>query len=397
MYTLVPNRPHVRLPELRGLDRATAVAPSVCHYTPSTDPSGMGMHILDLVATGVEDGDVTVMGRDVVGGLRLLDHARALGATTLTLPSPRHPGFGELLITFLRKRRPDVFHCHVGIGWEDWGGLEAARLAGVPVVVQTQHLPFLLSHPRKRQGLLRSLAAADRIIAVSDGVRRTYEVVGVPTRCLVTIANGVRARRFYLGRDAARAALALNPDQPVVMTVGRLTHIKAQDLLVEATLGLARFADVAVVIVGEGPWYSRLKAQATTLGVDGSVHLIGHRPDARALLDAADVFVLPSRCEGMPLAAIEAMEAGLPVVATQVIGTDEVVVDGVTGTLVPSGDPRALGQAIGDLLADPARRLAYGAAGRRRYLKCFTAERMVDRTRAVYDALLPVTESALVR
>jgi glycosyltransferase involved in cell wall biosynthesis len=105
------------------------------------------------------------------------------------------------------------------------------------------------------------------------------------------------------------------------------------------------------------------------------------------LLDAADVFVLPSRQEGLPLAALEAMDAGLPVVGTEVIGTAEVVVDGETGTLVP---PRAaaLGDALAELLADPQLRARYGEAGRRRYLAEFTAKRMAAETFAVYEDVL---------
>ena len=119
----------------------------------------------------------------------------------------------------------------------------------------------------------------------------------------------------------------------------------------------------------------------------------GHRPDARAVLDAADVFVLPSRHEGMPLAVLEAMEAGLPVVGTRVIGSEEVVVDGVTGTLVRYGDPGALGGALARLLADPGLRRRQGEAGRSRYLAGFTRERMARDTAAVYESVLATAGS----
>jgi glycosyltransferase involved in cell wall biosynthesis len=119
--------------------------------------------------------------------------------------------------------------------------------------------------------------------------------------------------------------------------------------------------------------------------VGDRVHLPGHRADARALLDAADVFVLPSRHEGMPLALLEAMDAGLPVVATRVPGCTEVVVDGVTGLLVPPGNPPALAAAIARLLADPALRRRMGRAGRLRYLESFTSACMAARTAAVYE------------
>lgn len=355
----------------------------------------MGTHLLELVAAAVRHADVSVMCRPTVGGRRVLEGAAALGAATLPLPGPREISFRDVVRRFLLATAPDVFHCHVGIGWESWGGVEAARLAGVPVVVQTQHLPFLLSHPGKRGALLRSVGGVDRVIAVSDGVRRTYEAIGVPLARLVTVPNGVPERGTGLGRRVARADLGLRADQPVVMTVGRLTKMKGQRYLIDATPHLvSRVPGVAVVVVGEGPLRMGLESRAAEMGVNGSVHFLGHRTDARFLLDAADVFVLPSRHEGMPLAAIEAMEAGLPVVATHVIGSREVVADGETGILVPPEDSAALGAAIAGLLAGPGVRAAYGAAGRRRYLDRFTAERMAARTEAVYARLLASTDAA---
>ncbi len=113
------------------------------------------------------------------------------------------------------------------------------------------------------------------------------------------------------------------------------------------------------------------------------------------LLDAADVFVLPSRHEGMPLALLEAMDAVLPVVATRVIGSEEVVVDGETGFLVPSEDSAAIAAAVGCLLGDCEMRLRFGAAGRRRFRDHFTFDRMAAATAAVYERVLTDVRSAV--
>jgi glycosyltransferase involved in cell wall biosynthesis len=137
-----------------------------------------------------------------------------------------------------------------------------------------------------------------------------------------------------------------------------------------------QFPRLAVVIVGSAYLAENLARQGADLGVAKLLHLPGHRTDARMLLDAADAFVLPSRQEGMPLAALEAMDAGLPVVATDVIGTAEVVVQGRTGTLVPPQDPSALAEALAELLADPDLRQRYAQAGQRRYVERFTDRRM---------------------
>jgi glycosyltransferase involved in cell wall biosynthesis len=375
----------------RTPDVPTGDLGAVCYYTPSVEPSGMGAHMLELIAGVLADGEakVVLLCRPTEGGRRLLDEAHDLGAVAEPLPGPRDDTFADVVLDALGQWQPEVFHSHVGIGWESYGAPDLARKAGVPLILQTQHLPCLLSHPGKRRRLVEVLAGFDRVLAVSQGVADTYRALGVPVENIVTVENGIAPSRRALDRRAARAALGLTPQQPVILTVGRLTHMKAQHLLIEATRDVvARFADAAVVLIGEGPLRAALAAQAAATRVAGSVRLVGHRTDARALLAAADVFVLCSRYEGMPLAVLEAMEAGLPVVATRAIGNDEVVEHGVTGTLVPAGDASELGAAITALLADPRRRASYGKAGRQRYLQHFTADRMVARTRAQYQELL---------
>ena len=362
---------------------------SICLYTPSVDPSGMGSHMLDLAAEYLPGADVSVLCWDTVSGRRVLDRAAAAGARAHALPHPRDPAFADDVVGFLTRHPADVFHVHVGSGREDFDGARAARRAGVPAVVQTQHQPWLFRAPRKLVRFAHAISAVDRLITVSWGEQRTYERIGVPPERLVTVQNGIVPRGPGPGRAAARAELGLRPDQLVVMNVGRLMRQKGHDVLVEALPGLvASFPQLAVVVIGSGTLAGPLTARAADLGVAGHLLLAGHRTDARMLLDAADVFVLPSRQEGLPLAALEAMDVGLPVVGTDVIGTSEVVVDGETGRLVPSQDVAALCGALAGLLADPALRARYGAAGRRRYLAQFTAKRMAAETFAVYEDVL---------
>ncbi|SNR60105.1 glycosyltransferase family 4 protein [Blastococcus mobilis] len=361
---------------------------SICLYTPSADPSGMGAHMLDLAAEFRSQADVSVLCWGTPSGRRVLERAAALGVATCALPPPRDPAFAHAIVEFLTAHPADVFHIHVGSGRENFDGARAARRAGVPAVVQTQHQPWLLN-PRKKAAFFRAIAPVDRLIAVSEGVRLTHERIGVPAERLVTVPNGIVPRGRGPGRLAARAALGLEPDHLVVMNVGRLMVQKGQCYLVAAMPDLAaRFARLAVVIVGGGYLADDLARQAADLGVAACLHLPGHRTDARMLLDAADVFALPSRQEGMPLAALEAMDAGLPVVATDVIGTAEVVISGVTGTLVSPEDPPALAEAVAELLADPDLRQRYARAGRHRYVAHFTARRMAEDTLRVYEDVL---------
>lgn len=362
---------------------------SIALYTPSADPSGMGVHMLELVAEFVRTQDVSLLAWTTGPGERLLVRASALGARAVPLPHPRAAGFADAIRAHLVAHPTDVFHVHVGTGRENFDGARAARAARVPAVVQTQHYPWLMGSTKHQVPFFRSLAAVDHLLAVSEAQRRTYEQIGVPAADLTTVANGIAARGPGMGRAGARASLGLGATQPVVLTVGRLNVMKGHTHLVDAVPELARrFPDVAVVVLGAGHLHDQLRRQAVELGVEDVVHLPGHRSDARLLLDAADVFVLPSLHEGMPLALLEAMDARLPVVATRVIGSEEVVADGETGLLVRPRDAAALAGAIGRLLADPQLRDQFAAAGQARFTSHFTSTRMAEQTLAAYDRVL---------
>ena len=345
--------------------------------------------MLDLVAEYVPEVAVSLMCWPTEPGKRLLARAAALGATTLALPHPRDPAFRRVIVEFLHGHRADVFHLHVGTGRENFDGARAARAAGVPAVVQTQHLPWMLRSRGKRPPFFRGLREVDHLIAVSNALGQSYERIGVPAGHISTVPNGVGSRGLGHGRLSTRRSLGLAPDELVVMSVGRLVTMKGHRDLVDATPALLdRFPGLSVLVVGDGHLHAQLSKQAAALGVTDRVRLLGHRRDARQLLDAADVFALPSLHEGMPLAALEAMEASLPVVATRVTGSAEVVVDGETGLLVPAQDPPALSEALSVLLDDPGLRARLGAAGRRRYLAGFTRRRMAAGTLAVYSRVL---------
>jgi len=369
--------------------RSPAADRPVCLYTPSADPSGMGAHMVDLAAEYALGREVSVLAWDTAPGRALLERAEAAGARPVALPHPRSAGFADAVGAHLRRSPAEVFHVHVGTGREDFDGARAARAAGVPAVLQTQHYPWLMGSPKHLVPFFHAIEPVDHLITVSQGQRRTYEKVGVAASRMTTVPNGIRPRPYGAGRAAARAALELDPDQPVVLTVGRLNVMKGHTHLLDAVPGLLRrFPDLAVVIIGKGHLEEQLRAQAAALGVSSAVRLVGHRSDARALLDAADVFVLPSRSEGMPLALLEAMDAGLPVVATRVIGSEEVVDEGRTGLLVRPRDAGALEGALGRLLGDPALRSAFARAGHARFEEQFTSARMATQTLGVYEQVL---------
>jgi glycosyltransferase involved in cell wall biosynthesis len=181
----------------------------------------------------------------------------------------------------------------------------------------------------------------------------------------------------------------------VVLAVGHLSEVKGYPVFLEAAARLApRLGDVAFVALGgetTTPGYRAvLEARAAALGVAARVHFLGWRSDVARVMGAADVVVLPSLAEGLPLAVLEAMACGRPVVASAVGGVPEAVVDGRTGLLVPPGDAGALAEAIQRVLEDPAAGRRMGAEGRRRLEAHFSLDRVLGEVHALYDDVLRV-------
>ena len=174
----------------------------------------------------------------------------------------------------------------------------------------------------------------------------------------------------------------------MIGNVAALTGHKDHATLVEA-LALVRplVPEVRLVIAGEGELRPALEAQVRARGLGDRVVFAGFRRDLDRLLPAFSVFCLSSRLEGLGTSLLDAMAFGVPVVATAAGGIPEAVEDGVTGRLAPPRDPGALAGALADVLGDEARRRAFGAAGRRRFLERFTAEHMVAQTLAVLEEL----------
>jgi glycosyltransferase involved in cell wall biosynthesis len=288
----------------------------------------------------------------------------------------------------LRREEPAVFHAHLTWPLAAMYPLAAAVLARVPAVVATFHLfPPGALH---RRSLLQQRLLGVRVgrgIAVSQAIgEQVREVLGWPADKVEVIPNGVAADRFREVRDPElRRALAAGADDVVFLTVARLDPQKGLDVLLRAA---GSVAGARFVIAGEGPERSTLEALAADLGLGEQVVFLGHRVDVPALLAASDGFVLPSRFEGTPIALLEAMAAGKPVVASAIPGTDELVVDGATGLLTPPGDPDRLAAALSRLVADRDLRARLGGAARDRVDTNFSAAECAERVYAVYEELL---------
>ncbi len=366
----------------------------VCFFTDSLEPSGVGVHLLNLMRwLDPTRYQVSLVCPETEGGRRLMARAARLGADTypLTVRARHDQAPVDKLAEILQRERVDVFHGQVGISWEGMLGLRTAYQAGVRVRVVTEHLPYLLTHPGQVAEHRETTRLADRVITVSEGSRRTFLGQGYPPGQFICIHNGIELpapRPPEEGREVRRA-LGVAPGAPLLLTVARMTSQKGHDVLLAAAPAiLARFPQARFAWVGEGPECGPLCTRARELGLSEAIGFLGHRDDVPALMAAADLFVLPSRFEGHPLAVLEALATGLPVVGTRVCGMEEAVVAGETGTLVEADRPEELAAAILDLLAQPERRERMGQAGRRLVAERFSARGMARATMALYEHLL---------
>jgi glycosyltransferase involved in cell wall biosynthesis len=291
------------------------------------------------------------------------------------------------LYSLLRNERVDVVHAHK-FGSNVWGTL-LGRLAGVPVVIGHEHGSAL---PREslRRFLERNLIVrgADALVAVSPAVRRDLiEAERVDPSKVVLVPSGIPARPLGSER-ALRDELGIQPADPVVGAVGGLRPEKGLDVLVEAAAALARrHPRLKVLIAGEGPERGRLQAKIEGLELQETVIMLGIRSDVPDVLAALDVAVLSSDYEGSPLALMEYMAAGKPVVASNVGGVPDMIEHEVSGLLVPPRDPPRLAAAIHRLLRDEQGAAEMGGRGRVRQRQEFDIEVMVRTVERLYEDL----------
>src|SRR5688572_19672148 len=320
---------------------------------------------------------------------------QAAGVRTIDLRARRRSDPAALwrLGQLLRRGQFDIVHTHsfrTELGSVLWGRLP--KLA--PIVVRTVH-NVEEYHVSPRYATLSRLSARglDRIVAISDAVAEFLRHdAALPEEKVVRIYYGIDPSPFQPDLPPPSRRPEGDPlRRPTIGVVARLAPQKGHRVLFDALPAVrAAIPEVYARLVGheELSKAAELHAYAVERGVDDLVWFEGFRSDIAQVMADLDVFVLPSLWEGFGLVLLEAMAAGRPVVASAVGPIPEIVVDGVTGLLVPPGDPAALAEGIIRLLRDPDLAAAFGRAGRARVERELRVDTMVARTESLYDELL---------
>jgi glycosyltransferase involved in cell wall biosynthesis len=294
------------------------------------------------------------------------------------------------LVRAFRVDRPDVVHTH-NSGIHHYA-VVAARLAGIPVVVNTRHSPFTSEHTKRERHYSWALKWTDRVIFVSEKTRdQVARSLGSRRLRSCVILNGIPTRDFR-GRNRLPGAGATGI---IFGTVGRLVPVKAHDVLIEAFAEIIRdFPQVRLRIAGGGPLMLELQRQISERGLSPQISIEGPTLEPQRFYREIDVFVLPSRSEGLPLALLEAMASGLPIIATRVGGIPEIVRSDV-GWLCQPDDPHALAGAMKEA-AGSSDLAGRGAAAARLALDRFDIDGMCEQYLDLFSQLLARGESVQV-
>jgi glycosyltransferase involved in cell wall biosynthesis len=333
--------------------------------------------------------------------LALLQPELSADIVVLPLALDSHRQFGLMweLSSFLRRERVDVLHSH---GFRpSLLASPVGRWASVPVTCETPHVREYWRKGWKANYTVDRVASrlVDRYIAVSEANKKyLVDEKKLSARKVTVIRNGCDITRFAAVPAAGlkhRAGFA--ESDPVLVVAARLEPQKGHSVLLRAMAVLkAEFPSLRLVMLGDGSLREQLQNEARELGIESSILMPGHSPDVRQWMSVADVCVLPSFAEGLPLFAIECLAMQRPMVASAVDGTPEIVVDGETGLTVPPGDVVALVKAIAELLRNPARAAQLAANGAKWVRERFTLERQIRETEELYEELWQAKTGKLI-
>ncbi len=330
------------------------------------------------------------------GIIPLIDRVKGLGITTLSVPFIA--GFGDLsgmkaFIKKLRKLHPAVFHAHLVWNLRCSFGIMCAYLAGAKAIVATQHAYQELRphrfHRIYKRVIFQNLISmfVDRYIAVSYKQAEHLKKAVICRNKVKVVQNCVNVKDFCDRTDSVllKSILKNNEEKPIVLTVARLDELKGHRYLIEAA---TMVPEAIFLFAGDGTERTNLENQARELNIAERVVFLGQRNDIPELLNACDLFVLPSLLEGLPLSILEAMAASKPVIASDIEGVNEIIINGQNGFLVPPANASALAEKINLVLSDKPLAKRISASGRECVARKFSAEKMVAGVTKIYEEIL---------
>ena len=303
-----------------------------------------------------------------------------------TIDRPLSPQCARALVGAFRRHRIDVAHSHefsmaVYGAWASWR-------TGLPHVITMHGIRYYNEKLRRRLAMRAAVAVSDQVVAVSEPLAAAIRSdLGIPESQVMVLANGVRYTEPEV--ITLRDELHLSSDDRLIVAVGNLYRVKGHAHAIEALARLTdRYPSLHLAISGRGDLEGELRARARQHGLADRLHLLGLRSDVPSILAAADLFVMPSLSEGLPLSLLEAMFAGCPIVATDVGQVRVALANGAAGILVDPGSSATLAAGIDRLLSNPAEARRLGAAAAMRAAAEFDLSRMVQRYAAIYDKAL---------
>jgi glycosyltransferase involved in cell wall biosynthesis len=366
---------------------------NVLHLIESSEPGGAEAVLLSI-AKGLRDkGHTSVAGLLQPGWLH--DELKQCGIPTVLVDQRRAYDLGCLrtLSRLVRRLQIDIIHSHEFM-MNVYGSL-AGSYEGVPVISTVHGKNYYPLRRRRRLAYRIIVSRLSTMVAICEDMKRFLTArIGIPKDSILTVHNGIDSRPFERAAGEAAVAatkreLSIPADSPVVGTVGMLVPEKDHSTFLKAAqLVVRQWPGAIFLVIGSGRLQDSLMAEASRAGIENRVRFAGFRSDIAALLHAMDVYVCSSVSEGLSLSILEAMAAAKPVVATDVGGNPELVVDDATGFVVPARDPSRLAERITFLLEHDELARELGRNGQRRVEQRFTLGHMVDSYEALYYAAL---------
>jgi len=295
------------------------------------------------------------------------------------------------LISILKKEKPQILHAH--LFHAIFLGRITGRICNVPIIISSIHSKYIGGFLRNR--LLQITDGLDDVVTIVS--QRAAETIIklkiVSANKLLVIHNGIDLNKFILQsketKDKVKKELNVKEDTKILISVGRLCEAKGYPYLIEAIKTLKENMDIKLLILGEGEDKRKLETQIRGFNLEKNIFLLGRKENVSNYLNASDIFILASLWEGLPIALLEAMACGLPVVATNVGGIPEVIKDGLSGFLVDSKNSIMLAEKIEYLLnLNIESRKEMGTEGRKIVEEKFSLEKMTENYENLYEELL---------